>query len=106
MCTCGGQGSGKSHTLSCLLENCLIPSDANELPRPLTGIVFHYDTFVSDTGSSPYEAAFLSTNQNASVRVFCAPTNVTTIRKSYARFPNIKTEELRINETDLNTKQM
>lgn len=39
---CGSQGSGKSHTLSCLLENCLFPSQANELPRPLTGIVFHY----------------------------------------------------------------
>lgn len=39
---CGSQGSGKSHTLSCLLENCLFSSQANELPRPLTGIVFHY----------------------------------------------------------------
>lgn len=38
---CGSQGSGKSHTLSCLLENSLFPSVANELPRPLTGIVFH-----------------------------------------------------------------
>ncbi|KAL5344902.1 hypothetical protein ACLOAV_009855 [Pseudogymnoascus australis] len=45
---CGSQGSGKSHTLSCLLENCLIPSDANKLPRTLTGLVFHYDTFISD----------------------------------------------------------
>lgn len=42
---CGSQGSGKSHTLSCLLENCLFKSEANELPRPLTGTIFHYDTF-------------------------------------------------------------
>ncbi|KAJ4422404.1 hypothetical protein N0V82_002960 [Gnomoniopsis sp. IMI 355080] len=27
---CGSQGSGKSHTLSCLLENCLFKSEANE----------------------------------------------------------------------------
>lgn len=39
---CGSQGSGKSHSLSCILENCLFSSEANELPRPLTGIVFHY----------------------------------------------------------------
>jgi hypothetical protein len=45
---CGSQGSGKSHTLSCLLENCLMPSDVNVLPMPLAGLVFHYDTFISD----------------------------------------------------------
>ncbi|KFY32506.1 hypothetical protein V493_00127 [Pseudogymnoascus sp. VKM F-4281 (FW-2241)] len=37
---CGSQGSGKSHILSCLLENCLIPTDANRLPRPLTALFF------------------------------------------------------------------
>lgn len=103
---CGSQGSGKSHTLSCLLENCLMASDANELPRPLTGIVFHYDTFISDAGGSPCEAAFLSTHPDVSVRVLCAPTNVATIRESYARFLNIEIEQLRINQTDLNTKRM
>lgn len=103
---CGSQGSGKSHTLSCLLENCLIPSDANELPRPLTGILFHFDTFISDTAGSPCEAAFLSTHSEISVRVLCAPTNVATIRRSYARFPNIQIEELRIDEADLNTTRM
>lgn len=77
---CGSQGSGKSHTLSCLLENCLIPSDANKLPRPLTGLVFHYDTFISDVGGSPCEAAFLSSDRNIKVRVLCSPTNIRTIQ--------------------------
>ena len=45
---CGSQGSGKSHTLSCLLENYLIPSKINNLRSPLTGLVFHHDTFISD----------------------------------------------------------
>lgn len=103
---CGSQGSGKSHTLSCLLENCLIRSDANELPRPLTGIVFHYDSFISDGGGSPCEAAFLSTHPGTSVRVLCAPTNVAVIRKTYSELPNVKIEELRLNETDLNTQRM
>lgn len=77
---CGSQGSGKSHTLSCLLENCLIPSDANRLPRPLTGLVFHYDTFICDAGGSPCEAAFLSSDPNIKVRVLCSPTNFRTIQ--------------------------
>jgi hypothetical protein len=80
---CGSQGSGKSHTLSCLLENCLLPCEVNTLPNPLTGIVFHYDTFVSDSGGSPCEAAFLSSNNDIQVRVLCAPTNVGQIRASY-----------------------
>lgn len=79
---CGSQGSGKSHTLSCLLENCLIPSDANKLPRPLTGLVFHYDLFISDEGGSPCEAAYLSSDPNIKVRVLCSPTNVKTIKVS------------------------
>lgn len=79
---CGSQGSGKSHTLSCLLESCLIPSDANKLPRPLTGLVFHYDTFICDEGGSPCEAAYLSSDPNIKVRVLCSPTNVQTIKVS------------------------
>lgn len=45
---CGSQGSGKSHTLSCMLENCLL-TDETILPRvglnphPLAGLVFHYE---------------------------------------------------------------
>ncbi|KAK1768941.1 hypothetical protein QBC33DRAFT_448798 [Phialemonium atrogriseum] len=103
---CGSQGSGKSHSLSCLLENCLIPSKANTLPRPLTGIVFHFDTFISDNGGSPCEAAWLSSSRDVKVRVLCAPTNVRTIRQVYQRFPNVKVEELRLSQLDLNTKRM
>ncbi|KAK7731084.1 hypothetical protein SLS53_008802 [Cytospora paraplurivora] len=103
---CGSQGSGKSHTLSCLLENCLFSSDANELPRPLTGLVFHYDTFVNDREGSPCEAAFLSSNPMVKVRVLCAPTNIATIRRTYARLPNVTIEPLSIKEQDLTTKRM
>lgn len=79
---CGAQGSGKSHTLSCLLENCLQPSDAAVLPHPLTALVFHYDTFISDDGGSPCEAAYLSSLAGVRVRVLCSPTNIRTIRVS------------------------
>lgn len=103
---CGSQGSGKSHTLSCLLENCLLRSPANELPHPLAGIVFHYDAFAADKAGSPCEAAFLSTQRQVKVRVLCAPTNVATIKATYARLPKVVVEELRIGEQDLDTKKM
>lgn len=77
---CGSQGSGKSHTLSCFLENCLIPSDASTLPRPLTGIVFHYDPFFSGARGETCEAAFISSHKDVKVRVLCPPTNVQNIR--------------------------
>ena len=99
---------------------------ANVLPRPLTGIVFHYDTFISDNGGSPCEVAWLSSNTAVNVRVLCPPTNIGTIKvssqtqgmadltllanllsqKLYSRFPNVRVEELRLNQTDLNTRRM
>lgn len=80
---CGSQGSGKSHTLATLLENCLVQSKANLLPRPLAGLVFHYDTFISDTGGLPCETAYLSSHKDIKVRVLCPPTNVMNIKVSY-----------------------
>ncbi|ORY67472.1 uncharacterized protein BCR38DRAFT_337102 [Pseudomassariella vexata] len=103
---CGSQGSGKSHSLSCLLESCLIPSKLGKLPRPLTGIVFHYDTFISDNGGTPCEAAYLSSHPNVNVRVLCAPTNTRTITNTYRALPNVKVEQLKLDEGDLNTERM
>ncbi|KAG9251987.1 uncharacterized protein F5Z01DRAFT_683017 [Emericellopsis atlantica] len=94
---CGSQGSGKSHSLSCLLENCLLQNEA---------LFFHYDTFVSDSGGSLCEAAFLSSHRGVDVRVLCAPTNVTHIKRIYAKLPNVTIEVLRINQEHLNTKRM
>ncbi|GLB07601.1 hypothetical protein AtubIFM57258_002949 [Aspergillus tubingensis] len=102
---CGSQGSGKSHTLSCLLENCLIQSKAGKLPNPLTGLVFHYDTFFSDVTGSPCEAAFLSSHPDVKVRVLCSPTNIWSITQAYSRL-NVSVEPLYIDQNDLNTEQM
>ncbi|KAK3331156.1 hypothetical protein B0H66DRAFT_598651 [Apodospora peruviana] len=97
---CGSQGSGKSHHLAVLLKNALGQCEAmaNILPRPLTGIVFHYDTFISDTGGSPCEVAWLSSNPNIKVRVLCPPTNIRIMRKLYSTFPSITVQELRLND--------
>ncbi|PTB79081.1 hypothetical protein M440DRAFT_1885 [Trichoderma longibrachiatum ATCC 18648] len=99
---CGSQGSGKSHSLSCLLENFLTQSKANVLPHPLTGIVFHYDPL----GGSPCEAACLSSAKDISVRVLCAPTNSRDIKAIYSKLPGVVVEELRINQSDLDTRKM
>jgi hypothetical protein len=77
---CGSQGSGKSHTLSCILEGGLISSRAGRLSNPLTAVVFHYDTFICDGGGSPCEAAFLASHSQINVRVLCSPTNIRTMR--------------------------
>ncbi|KAK1976874.1 hypothetical protein LZ30DRAFT_753201 [Colletotrichum cereale] len=103
---CGSQGSGKSNTLACLLENCLIPSSLGRLPQPLAGIVFHFDSFVSDSGGLPCEAAFLASDSKASVRVLCAPTNVRTVQSIYSGIPRVKVEPLRLSDRDLNTRRM
>ena len=56
---CGSQGSGKSHTLSCMLEAALKPSKLGKLPRPLASIVFHYDKFTGFSTAPVCEAAYL-----------------------------------------------
>ncbi|KAF2459335.1 hypothetical protein BDY21DRAFT_281917 [Lineolata rhizophorae] len=61
---CGSQGSGKSHTLSVMLEACLQsitptvpPVSIARCPNPLAGIVFHYDT--AHMSGQVCEAAYL-----------------------------------------------
>ncbi|RKF63884.1 putative p-loop containing nucleoside triphosphate hydrolase [Erysiphe neolycopersici] len=102
---CGSQGSGKSHTLSCLLENCLMKSDLSHLDKPLAALVLHYDSFTSDSRGTPCEAAYLGSNPNIKVKILCSPANMESIKRTYAGL-NVKIEPLRINQTDLNTKRM
>ncbi|RAO74257.1 uncharacterized protein BHQ10_010269 [Talaromyces amestolkiae] len=82
-----------------------IASPMSRLSNPLTAVVFHYDTFICDTGGSPCEAAFLSSHPGITVRVLCAPTNLQTIKMTYSRF-NIEVEPLQIDQSSLNTKRM
>ncbi|KAI0430898.1 hypothetical protein F5Y09DRAFT_355490 [Xylaria sp. FL1042] len=104
---CGSQGSGKSHTLSCILENCLIQSKKlGYLPRPLTGIVFHYGGYASDSCVTPCEAAYLGSDPSIRVRVLCSPINVSVIKDSYSGFENVTVEALRLDLADLNTTRM
>ncbi|KAJ6518103.1 hypothetical protein C8R47DRAFT_1031499, partial [Mycena vitilis] len=107
---CGVQGSGKSHTVSCLLECALIrDSRVGQLPAPLSALVFHFDT--QDAGR-PCEAAFLSApaaaNQAAlpRVTVLCSPSNLNRRRRAYASLDQVIVEPLYLSEKDLTADRM
>ena len=86
---CGSQGSGKSHSLSCVLENCLIPNvSATQLPNPLTGLVFHYDSFSSAVGGQACEAAYLCSS-GIEVTVLVSPSNLTRLTSLYQNLPGL-----------------
>ncbi|CAG8124713.1 unnamed protein product [Penicillium olsonii] len=80
---CGSQGSGKSHTFSCLLENMLMsPSPVGKLNSPLTGLAMHYDKFTTFSSTQLSEAAYLFT-AGIPVRVLVSPTNYSTMKAAY-----------------------
>lgn len=85
---CGSQGSGKSHTLSCMLENSLLPSILGKLPNPLAGIVFHYDPFTSHSSGQICEAAYLCSS-GIPVRILVSPTNFWCMKEAYENLPGL-----------------
>jgi hypothetical protein len=104
---CGSQGSGKSHTLSCMLENCLLENpELGKNPNPLAGLVFHYDRSQS---SDVCEAAYLCSS---------IPTQVLVSRSSYRALKDkyeamakqhggkIKVQALDLKASHLNTERM
>ncbi|KAI0771995.1 hypothetical protein BD413DRAFT_50205 [Trametes elegans] len=85
---CGVQGSGKSHSVSVLLENMLISEyDAiGTFNKSLSGLVLHFGE--GGSGSRPCEAAWLGLSKVAGVRpppvvVFVSPSSLRTMRKVY-----------------------
>lgn len=84
---CGSQGSGKSYTLFCILENCLIPSGLGQLPSPLAAIVFHYDTFTSYGSRQLCETVYLCSS-GVSVKVLVSPTNFWRMKQTYENLPS------------------
>lgn len=86
---CGSQGSGKSHTLSCLLENSLIKSSpAGRLSSPLAGMVLHYDKFTAFGSTQLCEAAYLCSS-GIPVRVLVSPTNYFAMKEAYENLPGL-----------------
>ncbi|KAF5321273.1 hypothetical protein D9619_000751 [Psilocybe cf. subviscida] len=88
---CGVQGSGKSHTVSVMLENMLISnfSAIGSLSKPLAGLVLHYGE--GGSNALPSEAAWLSSSissniAGAAVRVYVSRASLQTMRGVYSRF--------------------
>lgn len=89
---CGSQGSGKSHTLSCLLENALLTNSPAGVPQTASaGIIFHYDKFSGLSNGQICEAAYLCTSEDIEVRVLVAATSEKRLRKQYRTLPGIPT---------------
>jgi len=108
---CGSQGAGKSHTLSCMLESCILPSQVSELSRPLAAMVFHYDRFTSDISNQVCEAAFLCSS-GTPVRVLVSATNYWRMEKIYKALPGVPADKMpevvpiTFNERQLNVSRM
>ncbi|OCL07853.1 hypothetical protein AOQ84DRAFT_431976 [Glonium stellatum] len=102
---CGVQGSGKSHTTSCLLENCLISSPMlGDLVEPLSALVFHFSEFTSRASYNPSEAAYLSVahrdfpdHRAASyTTVMVPPSNYYNLSQLYTRIPKVKVHPFKL----------
>ncbi|KAH7095234.1 hypothetical protein FB567DRAFT_586564 [Paraphoma chrysanthemicola] len=109
MFLCGSQGSGKSHTLSCILENCLLTDEEiGKNPNPLAGVVFHYNR--SQSGEV-CEAAYLCSSLKTRVRVLVSRSNYKGLERRYKDLAekvegNIKVMPLDLRPSHLNVERM
>lgn len=109
---CGSQGSGKSHTLSCILEGALQPSKLGKLPLPLAGMIFHYDKFTGFSSTQVCEAAYLCST-GIPVTVLVSPSNFHRMERAYrniqgipSRAPKPVVAPLLLEERHLNVERM
>lgn len=101
---CGVQGSGKSHTTSCILENSILASPhLGYLESPVSTLVFSYGEWSSGgAGFNISEATFLGSphpkfpNQYVrKITVLYSPSNPA-IKRMYERLPNVQMVPFRL----------
>ncbi|KAK8066768.1 hypothetical protein PG997_013515 [Apiospora hydei] len=86
---CGSQGAGKSHTLSCLLENSVMANnDAGQLPYPMSALVLHYDNNSGYNNTQLCEAAYLC-SRDVPVNVLVSPSHIWAMKKMYTELPGL-----------------
>ncbi|KZP03786.1 hypothetical protein FIBSPDRAFT_879146 [Athelia psychrophila] len=104
---CGVQGSGKSHTVACMLECMFIPkySPIGSLKKPLCGLVLHLGE--GGPNSRPSEVAWLAAPirkglRPPAIKVYVSPSSLRTMRGVYAALHcNITVESLQLDEAEL-----
>ncbi|RDW58562.1 uncharacterized protein DSM5745_11253 [Aspergillus mulundensis] len=112
---CGLQGSGKSHTTSCIIENCsmTMPMLGN-LKRSVSTLVLHFNEYSSNINTQPSEAAFLasilpqykSQAKPIPLRILVSPTNLHNLSKMYSQIPNVQVRPFKIHPGHLNISMM
>ncbi|KAK6499524.1 hypothetical protein TWF506_004154 [Arthrobotrys conoides] len=117
---CGLQGSGKSHSLSVIMENCLIQNPSlGVLHRPLAAVVFYFSPFTPlDTGK-PCEVAYLAApavNSTApagsylararKVTVLVSRSNLENMKRVYEKIPGVTVYPLLLKSSQLTAKTM
>lgn len=103
--TCSG--SGKSHTVSTILENMLISQfpAIGSLTKPLCGLVLHFGE--GGASSLPNETAWLCRSVSSHVmgppvRVYVSRSSLQTMRTVYSRLgENVIVEPLRFHNSEL-----
>ncbi|KGO70397.1 hypothetical protein PITC_015100 [Penicillium italicum] len=111
---CGVQGSGKSHTTACMIENCSMRLPAlGTLKQSISTLVLQFDEYTSTTSSQPSEAAFLASllpqyahEQPVPLRVLVSPTNLSNLRDMYSQIPNIDIQPFKLQPKHLNISMM
>ncbi|KIM46031.1 hypothetical protein M413DRAFT_23823 [Hebeloma cylindrosporum] len=104
---CGVQGSGKSHTVSTMLECMLISNfpPIGSLKKPLSGLVLHYGE--GGLNALPNEAAWLSSSLSSQasglpVRVYVSRASLQTMRTVYSPFGDrVTIEPLQFHSSEL-----
>ena len=110
ICSSHWKGSGKSHTVSVMLENMFVTKCAaiGSLKKPLAGLVLHFGG--SGSSSLPCEAAWLSTTNMPGVappvvRVFVSRSSLKTMRALYAPLGRrVVVEPLYFSEAELDAQ--
>lgn len=102
---CGSQGSGKSYTLSCILENCLLTTDRLGMtPNPMAGMIFAYDQH----SRAACEAAYLASE--VPVDVLVPPSSYHKLKLVYEGLhgseDRIKVHPLFLKQQHMNTERL
>ncbi|KAH7101553.1 hypothetical protein BKA62DRAFT_703329 [Auriculariales sp. MPI-PUGE-AT-0066] len=108
---CGVQGSGKSHTVSCILENALLVDDRLATSQNHLQDFFHFD---EEDGDRACEAAYLGTSLDDSdngghgrrITVLASAINIANRQRTYGSLKNVNVQPLLLGEADITAHRL